>query len=388
MDFMAILFLIVFLDLVGFGLVIPLLPFYVQRVGEGPEVITAVLGLYSLAQFVAAPVWGRLSDTYGRKPILVATSFGYAGSFLLLAAADTLPLLIAARAFGGLMAGNLAAAQAYVSDVTTPENRAKGMGLIGAAFGLGFVFGPAIGGILGGDDPTTANYVTPALAAAALTVIAAVGAMLFLKESLDPARRGATVARGYLRFDLMTVPLAMLIASGFLVIGGWAQFETIFGLWANAVMDYGPRRVGFVMTFMAVVSAIIQAGLIGPLTRRVAEARIAGASLVILAGGYLLLAGADRLPLLLAAATLLAIGTALFTPTLSSLISKQAGAGDQGAVLGAYQSATALARFAGPAVAGSVYAGFSRSAPFVLAAILAIPAAGLLAGAAQSRFSK
>src|SRR6185369_2892553 len=140
MDSMAILFLIVFLDLVGFGLVIPLLPFYVQRVGEGPEIITAVLGLYSLAQFVAAPVWGRLSDRFGRKPILVATSFGYAASFLILAQADTLWLLIASRVFGGLMAGNIAAAQAYVGDVTTPENRAKGMGLIGAAFGLGFVF--------------------------------------------------------------------------------------------------------------------------------------------------------------------------------------------------------------------------------------------------------
>lgn len=385
---MAILFLIVFLDLVGFGLVIPLLPFYVQRVGEGPEVITAVLGLYSLAQFVAAPVWGRLSDKYGRKPILVATSFGYAGSFLLLAVADTLPLLIASRVFGGLMAGNLAAAQAYVSDVTTPENRAKGMGLIGAAFGLGFVFGPAIGGILGGDDPATANYAAPALAAAALTVIAAFGAMIFLKESLPPERRGTSTARGYLRLDLMTVPLAMLIASGFLVIAGWAQFETIFGLWANAVLDYGPRRVGFVMTFMAVVSAAIQAGAIGPLTRRMPEYRIAAISLAVLAAGYVSLAGADTLPSLLTAGALLAIGTALFTPTLSSLISKRAGAGDQGAVMGAYQSASALARFAGPAVAGSVYTGFGRSAPFHLAAVLAVPAAALLVAAARSKLSK
>lgn len=385
---MAILFLIVFLDLVGFGLVIPLLPFYVQRVGEGPEIITAVLGLYSLAQFVAAPVWGRLSDKYGRKPILVATSFGYAGSFLLLAAADTLPLLIASRVFGGLMAGNLAAAQAYVSDVTTAENRAKGMGLIGAAFGLGFVFGPAIGGILGGDDPATANYAAPALAAAALTIVAAIGAMFFLKESLPPEQRGITRPRGYLRLDLMTAPLLMLIASGFLVIAGWAQFETIFGLWANAVLDYGPRRVGFVMTFMAVVSAIIQAGLIGPLTRHISETRIAGASLAVLAAGYVSLGAAGDLPLLLAAGVLLAVGTALFTPTLSSLISKHAGAGDQGAVLGTYQSATALARFAGPAVAGAIYTGYGRSAPFQFAALLLIPAAVLVAAAARSRFPK
>lgn len=385
---MAILFLIVFLDLVGFGLVIPLLPFYVQRVGEGPEVITAVLGLYSLAQFVAAPVWGRLSDRYGRKPILVATSLGYAGSFLLLAVADTLPLLIASRVFGGLMAGNLAAAQAYVSDITTPANRAKGMGLIGAAFGLGFVFGPAIGGVLGGDNPATANYAAPALAAAGLTVIAAIGAVLFLKESLPPERRGTGARRGYLRFDLMTAPLLMLIGCGFLVIGGWAQFETIFGLWANAVLDYGPRSVGFVMTFMGVVSAIIQGGAVGPLAKRLPEARIALISLVVLAAGYMTLTAAGALPLLIVAGVLMAIGTALFTPTLSSLISKRAGAHDQGAVLGAYQSATALARFAGPAVAGSIYAGFGPGAPFRFAALLAIPAAALLVAAARTKFSK
>ena len=186
---MLVLFLVVFVDLIGFGLLIPLLPFYVQRVGETADVITAVLGLYSLAQFLAAPVWGALSDRFGRKPVLVATSFGFTASFLMLAFADNLPLLIASRVFGGLMAGNIAAAQAYIGDITTPQNRARGMGVIGAAFGLGFVFGPAIGGVLGGPDLAHANYTAPALAAAGLTALAAVGAALFLKESLPAERR-------------------------------------------------------------------------------------------------------------------------------------------------------------------------------------------------------
>ena len=387
---MAILFLIVFLDLVGFGLVIPLLPFYVQRVGEGPQIITAVLGLYSLAQFIAAPVWGRLSDRFGRKPILVATSFGYAASFLMLAEANTLWLLVASRVFGGLMAGNIAAAQAYVGDVTTPENRAKGMGLIGAALGLGFVFGPAIGGMLGGDDPATANYAAPALAAAAITAIAALGAMVFLKESLPPERRGAnSAARGYLRLNAgATRPLLlMLIACGFLVIAGWAQFETIFSLWANEVLHYGPRQVGFVLTFMAVVSAAIQAGAVGAVARRFSEYRVAFAGALLLAVGYLLLAKVISLPLLLAAAVLLAVGSALFTPAVSSLVSKYAGAQDQGAVLGVYQSATALARFAGPAAAGTLYIKWGIGAPFQVAALMILPALALLLTAGRRRDS-
>jgi DHA1 family tetracycline resistance protein-like MFS transporter len=383
----AILFLIVFLDLVGFGLVIPLLPFYVQRVGEGPEIITAILGLYSLAQFVAAPVWGRLSDRFGRKPILVATSFGYAGSFLILAQADTLWLLIASRVFGGLMAGNIAAAQAYVSDVTTPENRAKGMGLIGAAFGLGFVFGPAIGGILAGDDPATANYTAPALVAAALATLAAIGAMIFLKESLAPEHRTAGPARrGYLRLDVVGARpvILMLILSGFLMIAGWAEFETIFGLWANEVLHYGPRQVGFAMTFMAVVSAAIQAGAVGAAARRFSEVRVATAGAVVLVVGYFLLGQAGTLTLMLAAIALLGVGSAFFTPALSSLISTQAGPRDQGVVLGAYQSATALARFAGPAVAGLIYANWGIGAPFQVAALLLLPALALL-GLARRR---
>lgn len=388
---MAILFLIVFLDMVGFGLVIPLLPFYVQRVGEGPEVITAVLGLYSLAQFFAAPVWGRISDRFGRKPVLAVTSVGFALSFVALAEADTLWLLVVSRVFGGLMAGNTAAAQAYVSDTTTPANRAKGMGMIGAAFGLGFVFGPAIGGILGGNDPATADYAAPAYAAAALSFIAAMGAMVFLKESLPPEMRAAPARdRGYLHLDIVAARpvLLMLIACGFLVICGWAQFETVFGLWANAVLQYGPRQVGFLLTFMGIVSAVIQAGAMGAATRRFGERRIVLAALLMMAAGYLVLAQTDGMLLLGGATLLLAAGSAFFTPTLSSLISKQAGAQDQGVVLGAYQSATALARFVGPAISGTVYVGLGLAAPFVLAAALIVPAAGLLIPATRRDLSK
>jgi DHA1 family tetracycline resistance protein-like MFS transporter len=380
---MPILFLVVFVDLIGFGLLIPLLPFYVQRVGETADVITAVLGLYSLAQFLAAPVWGALSDRFGRKPVLVATSFGFTASYLLLAFADNLPLLIASRVFGGLMAGNIAAAQAYVGDVTTPENRARGMGVIGAAFGLGFVFGPAIGGVLGGSDLAHANYTAPALAAAALTAIAAIAAAVFLKESLPAERR----RKRHRLLDLSVLTgrrrLACFVVAGFLMVTGFAQFETVFALWSNLEFHFGPRQIGLVLTFMGVIGAIVQGGLVGVLARKLGERPVALAAVVLLLAGYWTLPYVATLMPLLIAAALLALGSALFTPALSSLVSKSAEGDEQGAVLGVYQSASALGRVAGPAMSGSIYLHLGIDAPYQIAGLLMIPVAVLLLAAGR-----
>ncbi len=166
---MATLFLIVFVDLVGFGLIIPLLPFYGEHFHASPATVGLLMAVYSFAQFLAAPLWGRLSDRIGRRPVLACSLAGATLSYLWLAFAQDLWMLFAARALGGFMAGNIATAFAYVADVTTPANRAKGMGIVGAAFGLGFIFGPAIGGVLAGHDPANADYTSPALVAAALS---------------------------------------------------------------------------------------------------------------------------------------------------------------------------------------------------------------------------
>lgn len=381
---MAILFLIVFMDLVGFGLLIPLLPFYVQAVGAGPEVITLVLGLYSVGQLVAAPLWGRLSDTYGRKPVLALTSIGLALSYIMLAYADTLTLLVISRLFGGIMAGNIAAAQAYVSDVTTPATRARGMGMIGAAIGLGFIFGPAIGGMLSGHDAATADYATPAFAAAGATMLAAVGVIALLKESLSPELRGALAAQPKLSFHvklrttLQRRVLAMLIVASFLAVTAWALFETVYALWASDRLSYGPARIGYVLTYMGFLSVLIQGGAIGPLTRRLGERALAGIALVLLIAGYLgLAASADQTAMLIACGVL-AVGSAIFNPTLSSLVSQEAAEHERGAVLGVYQGATALSRIVGPAVSGTIFAKVGVSAPFILAAVLVAPALGLL----------
>lgn len=384
---MPVLFLVVFVDLVGFGLLLPLLPFYVERTGAGPATITIILGLYSLAQFIAAPLWGRLSDTYGRKPILALTSIGLGLSYLLLAFADSLVLVAASRILGGLMAGNIATAQAYVADITAPDARARGMGILGAAFGLGFIAGPAIGGVLAGDDVAGADFTSPALAAMGLSFAAAAGVVLLLKESLPASARQTPAPRATLGDKWRALgqrrALMLLAAAGFLVITAWAQFETVFALWVNALFAYGPREIGFILGFMGVVNVLVQGLLMGTLTRRFGEKRLALCAVVLFISGYAAVAAASGLASLLLACTLLALGSALFNPAVTSLVSREAGDNERGAVLGAYQSATALGRVAGPAFSGALFAS-GASLAYIAAAALAAPALWLLTAAPKA----
>lgn len=384
---MPVLFLIVFVDILGFGLLLPLLPFYVQRIGAGPEVITAVLGLYSLAQVIAAPFWGRLSDRYGRKPILAATCFGLGLSYVVLAFADSLALVIISRIVGGLMAGNIAAAQAYIADVTSPDTRAKGMGILGAAFGLGFIVGPTIGGLFAGVSVEGADYRAPALVAMALSFAAALGAALFLKESLSPDVRRHMERRATLREKLRAAfhrrALFVLVVTGFLIITAFAQFETVFALWVNRVFSFGPRDIGFVFGFMGAVNVLVQGALIGTLTRRFGETRLLRVAGVLFISGYLAVAVSSTLPMLILSCAVLALASALFNPSATSLVSKEAARGERGAVMGAYQSATALGRVAGPSFSGSLFAA-GMTLPYLMAAALA--AGGLvLAALAKKR---
>src|SRR5580700_3384737 len=195
---MAILFLIVLIDLIGFGLVIPLLPFYAVRFHASPQEVTVLMAVFSLASMLTAPLWGRLSDRVGRRPVLMVSMAAAALAYLWLGFASRLWMLFAARALAGAGAGNIAAAQAYIADITKPEDRARGMGLIGAAFGLGFIIGPALGGWLAGSDPATADVVTPAWVAAGLSALALLGVVFLLRESLPRERRGLGAAKGRL----------------------------------------------------------------------------------------------------------------------------------------------------------------------------------------------
>ncbi|MEQ9446087.1 MAG: MFS transporter [Rhodospirillaceae bacterium] len=377
---MMILFLIVFVDLIGFGIMVPLLPFYVERVGAGAEVITITLGLYSLFQFMAAPLWGRLSDRFGRKPILAWTLSGFVISYVVLGFAESLWLVVAARIFGGLMAGNISTAFAYVSDITTPENRAKGMGLLGAAFGLGFIFGPVIGGLLAGSETSTANFLLPALVAASLTTTALLGVIFILPESLSQDVRDQirNKPKTSLKTKLHTAfgrrALILLVAVGFILTMAWALLEVTLALWVNRVLSFGPRDIGLTLAYVGVVGVIIQGGLIGPLTKKFGERLLVASAIVFLLSGYVILAAASDIYILIAAMTFLAIGNGLSNPSLSSLVSKEASETERGSVLGVYQGAASLARFVGPLYAGVVFAQLGPAYPFVIAAACMAPA--------------
>src|SRR5258706_6118194 len=290
---MAVLFFIVFIDLVGFGIVIPLLPFYAEHFGASPDRVTLVMASYSLAQFFFAPVWGRLSDRFGRRPILLVSLVFSVASYLWLGFADAWCMLYGARLLPGAGAGNIAAAQAYVADVTPPEGRAKGMGLIGAAFGLGFTVGPAIGGLIAGSDPTAAAVARPAFVAAALSPLAFAGTLIFLRESLTADRHARPrPSRWRLAQDAFGRPaLRQLLLLLFITLVAFAGMETTFALWAEGAFGWGPRQVGGIFFFVGIVLILVQGGLIGRLTKRFGEARL------LLAGSLAITLGLVGLPL-------------------------------------------------------------------------------------------
>ncbi|HTT79270.1 MAG TPA: MFS transporter [Stellaceae bacterium] len=377
---MATVFFIVFIDLVGFGLVIPLLPFYAVRFGATAPEVTWLLATYSLAQLITAPFWGRLSDRVGRRPVLMASMAAAALAYVWLGAASDLWMLFAARALAGAGAGNIAAAQAYIADITTPEKRAHGMGMIGAAFGLGFIFGPALGGFLAGSNPATADLQTPAWVAAGLSVAALCGVLFVLRESLAPERRGLARPLGRIASLLSALyrpVLSRLILIFFLVTLAFAAMESIFALWAMRQLNWGPEKVGYVFAYLGFVSAIMQGGLTRRLTKRYGEEPLLSCGLVLLAAGLVIVPFSIDLPILLGAFALLAIGLGLSQPALNSLISRRAGDAEQGEVLGVTRSVGSLARVVGPPMAGYLFADIGHSSPYFWAAVLVVGALAL-----------
>jgi DHA1 family tetracycline resistance protein-like MFS transporter len=376
---MPVLFLIVLIDLIGFGLVIPLLPFYAERYAASPQEVTALMAVFSLMSMLTAPFWGRLSDRVGRRPVLMVSMAAAALAYLGLGFAHALWMLFAARALAGACAGNIAAANAYIADVTTPENRAKGMGMIGAAFGLGFIVGPALGGVVAGNNLATADLRTPGLIACALSLIALLGVVFVLKESLPaglpPRPRRSRVEA--LRQALGRKVLARLLAIFFLTILAFAGMEATFALWAMAQFGWGPAQIGYVFTYVGLLSAVMQGGLIGRLTARFGEERLLLAGLMLIALGLVVLPAASDLALLLGAVSCLALGMGAMQPSLNSLISRRAGVEEQGEVMGVAQSVASLSRVLGPLLAGMLFAGLGRDSPFLCGMVL-VAAAALL----------
>jgi MFS transporter, DHA1 family, tetracycline resistance protein len=353
---LLVIFVTVFIDLVGFGIVIPVLPYYAEgtHFGATPSQVGLLFASYSVMQLVFAPVLGRLSDRYGRRPILLISLLGTALGFLILGFAATLWMLFLGRIIDGISGGNISTAQAYIADVTTKENRAKGMGLIGAAFGLGFVFGPAIGGIL-----SRWGINVPFLFAGSLALANAVLLYFTLPETVTPdhpARVSAASGRGWRQLiEALRQPnLATVLTIYFLGIVAFSIMTASFSLFLMFRLGYDAFHNGWIFAYVGVISAIVQGGLIGRLVKLFGEpslvivgALLFSASLVVLP----FVGPATGLLAILAIGAATSIGQALSAPSLSSLASKSASAGEQGAVLGVMQSVASLARAVGPSLA-------------------------------------
>ncbi len=378
------LFLVSMIDVLGFGVLIPLVPYMAHRYGAGPSLTTAILGSYSLCQLLAAPIWGRLSDRFGRRPILMSSLIGAFLSYVILGLADSLWMLLAARMLAGFMAGNLAAAFAYAADVSTPATRAKSMGMVGAAIGIGFTLGIPLGGILAGDQAQSANFIRPAAASALLSLVALALVKFRLPESrVKPAPRdpGDTdVARaGPLALLRQRPGLRFIASAALLVTSAQGILESVFAIWALNRFGAGPLTVAGALFGSAVVAVVMQGGLVRVLAPRLGERRLAQVGIASYVAG-LLFVGLAANGLLAAAVGLLFCGAGMgaFSPSASALASRQARGGDSGAVLGVYQSATSLARVIGPFVAGPVYALWGANSPFLVAACITAPAALLV----------
>ncbi|MCR4378937.1 MAG: MFS transporter, partial [Rhodospirillales bacterium] len=380
---MLTLFLIVFIDLVGFGIVIPLLPFYGEHFQAGPFVVAMMMASYSLGQFIAAPFWGRLSDTIGRRPVLIISLFGAVLSYIWLGFATTLWMLFAARTVGGLMAGNISTAFAYIADITTPENRAKGMGLVGAAFGLGFIAGPAIGGILAGSDPLTADFQTPAFVAAGMSLLAFALTIARLKESLPAdvrAKRTAQPRQSRLKQfkSVLNKPgIGLLVLLSFLATFVFAGMETTFAMWSRRQFGWGPEQNGYLFAFIGIIAAVLQGGAVGRLTKRFGEGNLIVQGAVALAIGMALIPFSNSIEWLLVAMVVVAYGFSIINPALNSLISLRTSASNQGQMMGVARSATTLARVVGPAWAGVLFAVLGMDWPYYGGTVLMLVVAAL-----------
>jgi MFS family permease len=378
---MRALFIVCVIDILGFGILIPLVPYMADRFGASPELITPILGAYSLCQLVAAPFWGRMSDRFGRRPILMTSLTGACLSYAMLGFADNLWWLLASRMLAGFMAGNISAAFAYASDISTPENRAKALGTVGAAIGVGFMIGPAIGGLLAGNDEHTANFALPAVVSAGLSLLAISLVYFMLPESHTAehrTRHGEPRNGNPIQLLRQRPSLRLIVSAAFLVTCSQAIFESIFAIWANDLFGFGPQSVGMVLFCMALIPVAMQGGLVRVLAPRIGEVRVAVLAVVAWVIGLIVVACSSHLPLAMAGLALCGVGSGLFNPSASALASKQATARDRGAVMGTYQSGPSLARALVPFGAGALYAGLGSSAPFIAGACLTLPAAWLI----------
>jgi DHA1 family tetracycline resistance protein-like MFS transporter len=362
-----IIFLTIFVNLIGFGIIIPLLPFYAQTFGASPVVIGLLFAVFSICQLVAAPVLGDLSDRYGRRPVLIFSLAGTVVSFAMLAAAHSVTMLFAARIIDGLSGGNISTARAYVADVTGPKDRARAYGLIGAAFGLGFILGPALSGIL-----ARISYTAPIWTAAAITLAATFVAWAWLPETVHRAHAGVGNPFRYLPGLLARPFLRRVLAIDFVYWLAFSIFQTTFALYAQRRFGFDVPHTGYFFAAFGVLGAIVQGLFIRPVVRRLGDKRTFMMGLASAAVGLAIVAAAPSVSMLVVAMIPLTFGMGFGHPTVASLVSRAARGDEQGRVQGAASALESLGRTIGPVWGNTSLQRWGEGIPYVSAAALVV----------------
>jgi DHA1 family tetracycline resistance protein-like MFS transporter len=360
---LLIIFLTIFVNLVGFGIIIPLLPFYAETFGASPAVIGLLFAVFSLCQLAAAPALGDLSDRLGRRPILIFSLAGTVVSFAMLALAHSITMLFLARIVDGLSGGNISTARAYVADITAPKDRARAYGIIGAAFGLGFIFGPALSGVLARTSLTA-----PIWAAAGLTLVATIMAWLWLPETVHRARAGAGNPFRYLPALLRRPLVRRVLVIDFIYWFAFSIFQTTFALFAAQRFAFDAAKTGYFFAGFGVLGVIVQGGFIRPTVRRLGDKPTFLLGLSFGIAGLLAAAFAHTVTMFALAMVPLALGIGFGHPTMSSLVSLVAGGDEQGRVQGAASAVESLGRTVGPVWGNASLPRMGGSIPYVSAA--------------------
>jgi len=372
---MLTIFLVVFIDLMGFGLILPLLPYIAEQFQANAFQIGLLTATYSLFQFISAPILGSLSDRYGRKKILIVSQLGTMVGFIMLGLAGSMPLLFLSRLIDGITGGNISIAQAYMADITDNKNRAQGMGMLGAAFGLGFILGPAIGGFL-----SVYGFWAPAFFAAGLALLSMITTGMFLKETVDTkkvqkaqAKTGDTLIKVFQAHPIgLFVPVFLLMSIGF------SGMQSTFALWTLDTFGLGPRENGYIFAFVGIISVVVQLKVLPWVVKKWGERKVLKMSVPILAVGFFIMPLSFHLAMVFLAIAFMVVGNALANPTIQSIASENVAPQEYGGVLGILHSMASLGRILGPVMAGWIYNTWGKDAPYWVSGVFILLAAWLV----------